>query len=57
MAGINIILEVNELKRMGIGEFNSDDFYIYYCEQESHRRNGVALIINKSLKCGTWVQT
>ena len=48
MAGINInILGVNELKRTGMGEFNSDDYYIYYCEQESHRRKGVALIINK----------
>ena len=46
---------------MGMGEFNSDDHYIYYCGQESLRRNGVALIINnnnnKNLKCNTWVQS
>ena len=38
-------------------EFNSDDHYIYYCGQESLRRNGVALTVNKSLKCSTWVQS
>ena len=37
-----------------MGEFNSDDHYIYYCREESLRRNGVALIVNKSLKCSTW---
>ena len=41
------ILGISELKRMGVGEFNSDDHYIYYCGQESLRRNGVALIINR----------
>ena len=41
------ILRISELKRMGMGEFNSDDHYIYYYGQESHRRNGVILIINK----------
>ena len=51
------ILEISELKWMGMGEFNSDDHYIYYCGQESLRRNGVAFIINKSLKCSTWVQS
>ena len=35
---------------MGVGEFNSDDHYIYYCGQEPHRRNGVALIINKRVQ-------
>ena len=45
---INIgILRISELKWMGMGEFNSDDHYIHYCGQESNRRNGVALIINK----------
>ena len=39
------------------GEFNSDDHYIYYCGQESLRRNGVAIIVNKSLKCSTWMQS
>ena len=41
----------------GTDEFNPDDHYIYYCGQESERRNGVALIISKSLKCNTWVQS
>ena len=41
------ILGVSELKQTGMGEFNSDDHYIYYCRQESLRRNGVAFIINK----------
>ena len=41
------ILGISELKCMGMGEFNSDDHYIYYCGQESLRRNGVALIVNK----------
>ena len=50
------ILGISELKWTGMGEFNSDDHYIYYCGQESHGRNRVALIINKSLKCSTWVQ-
>ena len=40
-----------------MGEFNSDDHYIYYCGQESVRRNGVAIIVNKSLKCSTSVQS
>ena len=48
MARVNIdILGIRELKWTGMGEFNSDDHYIYYCEQESLRRNGVAIIINK----------
>jgi len=37
-----------------MGKFNSDDHYFYYCGQESLRRNGVALIVNKSLKCSAW---
>ena len=48
MARVNInILGISELKWTGMGEFNSDDHYIYYCGQESLRRNGVALIVNK----------
>ena len=43
----NNILGISELKWMGMGEFNSDDHYIYYCGQESHRRNRLDLIINK----------
>ena len=41
------ILEISELKWTGMGEFNSDDHYIYYCGQECLRRNGVAIIVNK----------
>ena len=50
MARVNIdILEMRELKWTGTGEFNSDDQYIYYCGQESHKRNGVAIMVNKSV--------
>ena len=57
MARVNVdILGISELKWTGMGEFNSDDHYIYYCRQESLRRNEVGLIVNKSLKCSTWVQ-
>ena len=41
------ILGIRELKWTGMGEFNSDDHYIYYCGQESLRRNGVAIMVNK----------
>ena len=44
------ILGISELKWTGLGEFNSDDYYIYYCRKESLRRNGVALVINKKVK-------
>ena len=48
MARVNVdILGINELRWTGIGEFNSDDHYIYYCGQESLRRNGVAIIVNR----------
>ena len=48
MVRVNInIFGIRELKWMGMGEFNSDDHYICYCGQESHRTNGVALIVNK----------
>ena len=59
MAGVNIdILGISELKWTGMGEFNSDDHYIYYCGQESLRRNGVAIIVKKkSPKCSTWMQS
>ena len=47
MARVNInILGIRELKWTGMGEFNSDDHYIYYCGQESLRRNGVAIVAN-----------
>ena len=44
------ILGISELKRTGMGEFNSDDHYIYYCGQECLRRNGVAIIVNKRVQ-------
>ena len=44
------ILEISELKWTGMGEFNSDDCYIYYCGQESLRRNGVALLVNRRVR-------
>ena len=48
MARVNVdILGNRELKWTGMGEFNSDDHYIYYCGQESLRRNGVAIMVNK----------
>ena len=50
MARVNInILGISELKLMGRGKFNSDDHYIYYCGEESLRRNGVALIANRQV--------
>ena len=58
MPRMNIdILGISELKWMGMGEFNSDDHYIYCCRQETLRRNGIAFIVNKSPKCSTWVQS
>ena len=58
MAIVNInILGISELKWTGKGEFNSDAHYIYYCGQESLRRNRIAIIVNKSLKCSTWIQS
>ena len=59
MARVNInILGISELQWTRMGEFNSDDHYIYHCGQESLRLNEVALIVNKkSLKCSTWVQS
>ena len=50
------ILGISELKWTGTGEFNSDDHYIYYCGKDCHKRNGVALKVNKSPKFSTWVQ-
>ena len=44
------ILGISELKWTGMGKFNSDDHYIYYCGQESLRRNGVAIIVNKRVQ-------
>ena len=58
MARVNIdILGISGLKWTKMGKFNSDDHYIYYCGQESLRRNGVALTVNKSLKGSTWMQS
>ena len=54
MARVNIdILGIGKLKWTGMGEFNSDDNYIYYCGQESLRKSEVAIIVNKSPKCIT----
>ena len=51
MARVNVnILGTSELKWTGMGEFNSDDHYIYYCGQESLRRNGVAMMVNKRVQ-------
>ena len=51
MASVNInILGISELKWTGMGEFNSDDHYIYYCGQESLRRNAVAIMVNKRVR-------
>ena len=51
MARVNInILGISELKWTGMGEVNSDDHYIYYCGQESLRRNGIAIIVNKRVQ-------
>ena len=51
MARVNIdILGISELKWTGMGEFNSDDYCIYYCGQESLRRNGVAIMVNKRVR-------
>ena len=53
MARINVdILEISKLKWTGMGEFNSDDHYIYYCGQESLRRNGVAIMVNRRVQNG-----
>ena len=51
MARVNIdILGISELKWTGMGEFNSDDRYIYYCGQKSLRRNGVVIMVNKRVQ-------
>ena len=51
MTRVNVdILEISELKWTGMGEFNSDDHYIYYCRQESLRRNGVAIMVNRRVQ-------
>ena len=58
MARVNVdILGISKLNWTGMGEFNSDDHYIYYCGQESLRRNGVAIVVNKSSKCRTRMQS
>ena len=50
MARVNIILGISELKCIGMGKFNSDDHCIYHCQQESLRRNRVALVVNKRVQ-------
>ena len=57
-ARVNIdITGISKLKWTGMSKFNSDDHYIYLCGQEPLRRNGVVIIVNKSSKCSTWVQS
>ena len=57
MARINIdILGISELKCTEMGEFNSDDHYIYYCRQESHKKWNIPHNQQKRMKCSTWVQ-
>ena len=58
MATANIdMLAISKLKWTEIGEFKSNDLYIYYCGQESLRRNEEAIIVNKSPKCSTWMHS
>ena len=60
MSRVNVdILGISEVRWTGMGDFNSDDHYIYYCGQESLRRNGVAIMAigQKSPKCSTWMQS
>ena len=58
MARVNVdFIGISELKQNGVGEFNSDEHYIYYCRQESLRRNGVPLIVNMSPNCSTLMQS
>ena len=58
MARMNVnILGISELKWTGMDEFNSDDHYIYYCGQEFLRKNVVVIIVNKSPKCSSWMQS
>ena len=58
LARVNVdTLGINKPKWTGMGGFNADEHYIYYCGQESLRRNGVVTIVNKSSKCSTWMQS
>ena len=58
MARVNVdILGISDLKSTGMGEFNSDDHYIYYCGLESLRRNGIAIIVNKRVQNAAWMQS
>ena len=58
MARVDVdILGISDIKWTAMGEFTSDDHYIYYCGQESLRRNGVAIRVNKSPKSSTWMQS
>ena len=59
MARVNVdILGISELRWTGMGEFNSDDHYIYYFGQESFRRNGVAIMVKKTVRnASTWIQS
>ena len=50
IVNVDILVHISELKWTGMGEFNSDDHYIYYCGQESLRRNAVAIIVNRRVR-------
>ena len=58
MTRVNVsILGISKLKWTGMGEFNSDDHYIYYCGQESLRRNAVAIMVNKRVQSAVLLQS
>ena len=57
MGIVNINILISEIKWTKKDKFYSDDHYIYYCGQESLRRNGIALIVKNSPKCSTWMQS
>ena len=58
VARVNVdISGIGKLKWTGMSEFNSDDHYIYYCGEESLRRNEVVITVNKCPKCSTWMQS
>ena len=58
MARVNLdILGIRELKWTGMGEFNSDDHFVYYCGKESLKRNGIDIMVSKSPKYSNWIQS
>ena len=59
IVNVDILVHISELKWTGMGEFNSDDHYIYYCGQESLRRNAVDIMVNKRVQNAIleWIQS